>query len=169
MRSHPTSDTVNFSNLNEPPRSKLTGYQCRLLQQCLKQRGLAFVYLLILIFPALVFHVISYCTLWSCAPYGIDEVSVCPEFPTPQLFLHFRVLTEYFSSVDTFDCLHDVFWKIHGYRLHKKMHMIFVGTNFKKMDAVAFGNLKASVFDCLVYCVSDYYPAICCWTHNVVD
>jgi hypothetical protein len=64
--------------------------------------------------------------------YGTDERPFGPKFATPQTLFDSRDTVKDLTSRETFDRLDHLGWAITRHRLHQKMDMIFIGTNFSK-------------------------------------
>ncbi len=105
----------------------------------------------------------------SCPSDGIDEIPAGPECPSPQLFLHFRVVFEDFSRGDALDDLNDVFRQEHGDGLDEKVDMVFISADFEKMDIISFGYFQAGMLDRLVYLFREYNPTILRRTDDVIE
>lgn len=123
----------------------------------------------ILSFPSLIPDVFANRRFGVRSSDRVDEIAGSPKRASPELFLHFRVLSEYFASSDALYRLHDVFGQDHGYRLNEKMHMILVGANFEKVQIVALGDLKAGLLDRFVNLFRDHHPTILGRANDVID
>ena len=68
-----------------------------------------------------------------CIPvtaYGTDEIAFGPKLATPQTLFDGRDAVKDLTSRETFDHLDNLSRAIAWHRLHQKMDMILVGTNF---------------------------------------
>ena len=99
----------------------------------------------------------------------IHKISIRPKFTSPQLFFHFRMILEYFSSYYTFyhpdKFAGTLFWN----RLNQKMNMILVCPNLKKVNLIAFFNLKTNFFHRYINRFTEDNPSILCRTNKMIQ
>jgi len=97
-------------------------------------------------------------TVFSDCP---GKVAVGPELTSPELFLDLGTSFEYFTSCETLDHLDHLGHAVGGHRLDQEMDMVFVCTDFQKLDLVAFFDIQAYVFEYLVNgLVKDYFSVL---------
>ena len=104
----------------------------------------------LLVFQALVFHVIFYGFLVTLGADCIDVITFCPEFSTPKHPFDLWLFLKNFSGGDAFDDLNNSGWTNGWDALDEKMNMILVGANLHKMNVVPFLYSKANILNYLV-------------------
>jgi hypothetical protein len=85
------------------------------------------------------------------------------------LFLDLGCTLENLAGGDAFDNPHDLGWTVGRNRLHQKMDMILIRSNFQKDDFVAFGNFQANGFEFFINFSGKNYPPVLCRTHDMID
>ena len=123
----------------------------------------------VLFFQALVSNVLRYTRFISELAHCIDEVSISPKFPAPKLLLHFRVLLEYFSEGQTLHCRNDLSRTLCRHTFYQEMNMVFVNSYFQKMNFIALRYFKTDIFQGFIYFFTEYYSAIFCRTHKMIQ
>ena len=88
-------------------------------------------------------HIFANLILTAMLPNGTDIVTSGPKRPAPQLFLHARRAAKDFTGRQTLDDPDNLRRAVTRHRLHQKMHLISIGTDLKKTDLVASGNVQA--------------------------
>jgi hypothetical protein len=81
---------------------------------------------------ALLLHILAHDCFILMTAYGTDAIAFGPKFAIPQTLFDGRDTVKDLTSRETFDRLDHLGWAITRHRLHQKMDMIFVGTNFSK-------------------------------------
>ena len=76
---------------------------------------------------------------------------------------------EQLTRSNAFDDLYNALGRERGDGLYKKMHMVFVRPDFKKMYFVAFRNLKADSPQRFVDCFGEYHTPVLRGADNVVQ
>ena len=127
------------------------------------------MYLGIFAFSSLIFDVFGNRCFGVSPSDRVDEIAASPKRASPELLLHFRILLEYFPRRDALYRLNDILRQEHGYGLHEKMHMILVGANFKKMDVVSLGDLKAGLLDRFINLLRDDYSTVLRRTDDMIN
>ena len=101
--------------------------------------------------------------------YGTDKIAFGPKLAPPQTLFDGRDAVKDLTSRETFDDLDNLGRAIARYRLHQKMDMILVGTNFSKGYCIPFSDVSADVFQHGVdFRVKDD-PSILRRTHDMVN
>ena len=96
-------------------------------------------------------------------------VPIRPKFTAPQLLLHGRDTPKNLAGSQTFDHPHNFGRAIGRHRLHQKMYMISIRSNFKKEDLVPCRNLQADLPQHLIYNPRHDQATIFRWTNNVIQ
>ena len=113
-------------------------------------------------------YVFLYHIFVAVLPDRADEISVCPEFPSPQLFLDFWTCQKDFSRRDALDSLHYLLWTVHWHTLHQEMHMVSVCPYFQKRNLVSFADLQTDLLELLVYRRCEHRSSVLGWTDYVI-
>lgn len=100
--------------------------------------------------------------------HGVDVVSCCPEFATPEELLDFRVFQENLFCGDTLGDLGDLGGQHYRDRLDQKVNMVFVGSNLNKVQVIRWCKFNANFLECLFYWLCEDFPAILCRTNQMV-
>ena len=79
---------------------------------------------------ALLPHILANDFFIAVTTYGTDKVAFGPKLTPPQTLFDGRDAVKELTSRETFDDLDNLSRAIARYRLHEKMDMIFVSTNF---------------------------------------
>ena len=122
-----------------------------------------------LILVPLLLHVFAYRLFVSVLAHCAGEVPVRPKLATPQFLPHLRTAFENLSGRYAFDHRHNLCHAVSGNRLHQKMNVIFVRSNFQKLDLVPLFDSKARLFEYLVNLFIDYSPSVLRRKHDVVQ
>ena len=99
----------------------------------------------------------------------IHKISIRPKFTSPQLFFHFRMILEYFSSYYTFyhpdKFAGTLFWN----RLNQKMNMILVCPNLKKMNLISLLDFQTNILQRFVNSFAQHNLSILRRTNKMVQ
>jgi len=88
--------------------------------------------------------------LVSTLPNRACEITIGPELPTLQLFLHLRASFEYLLRSQAFYQSYKLCHTIARNRLHQKMNMVFVGTNLQKFHLIPISDRKTDLLQYFV-------------------
>ena len=83
----------------------------------------------IVLFTALLPHILADDGFIPMTTYCADEIAFGPQLATPQTLFDGRDAVQDLAGRETFDDLNDLRRTIAGHRLHQKMDMILVGAN----------------------------------------
>src|SRR5512147_239652 len=122
----------------------------------------------VLVFTPLILNVVTnggFCTMLSNCT---DIVSITPELAAPQFLLYRRNSCKDFTRGQALDDLHDPGWTIAWHRLHQKMHMIPIGTNFYEYNVIALCNVQAHRFQDLIHFFTGDDSSVFGGTHDMV-
>ena len=75
---------------------------------------------------------------------------------------------KYFPCCYTFYHLHYLLGTHHWYRLHKKMHMIFLSPNLQKMYFISLFYFDTYLLNSFIYLFCDYYFPVFCRTYYMI-
>ena len=102
-------------------------------------------------------------------PYGTHKIPVAPKLSSPQLLLYLWTGCQYLPCRDALDDLYDSLRTIHWHRLHQKVHMVLVCTNFDECHLISFADFHTCLFELFVHWRREHHSPILCRTHNVVQ
>lgn len=98
-----------------------------------------------------------------------DIVTVRPKLPAPELFLHLRYSGEDLSCRDTFHDTNDLRRMVGRNRLDEKVDMVFVCSDFEKVNLIPKGERKAYFLQDHVHFLGNHDPAVFGRTDKMVD
>ena len=114
-------------------------------------------------------NVLRYTGLVSKFTHRIHKVSIRPKLSTPKLFLHLRMFLEnlpgsytFYYSVN-FTCTQS--WN----GLDQKVNMIFVCSNFKKVNIITLLDFQTYIFYCQINCLTYYHSSILGRTNKMIQ
>ena len=125
--------------------------------------------LLILFLPALLLYILAYHLLVPMLTDRADIIPCGPQLPSPQLLLYLRARRKDFSRRYTLYDLYYLLRAVYRHALHKKMHMVFVGSYFKKRNFISFTDSQADLFESEVYFWTKYNSSILRWADDVIQ
>ena len=83
-----------------------------------------------LIFLSLILYLLANRRFVSVLTYCARKVPIGPELSAPQFLPHLRTALEYLFGRYAFEHRHYLRHTLSRYRLHQKMHVVFVRANF---------------------------------------
>src|SRR5512147_691686 len=101
--------------------------------------------------------------------HSANVVTIGPEFATPQLLFDSWHPSKHFSRCKTLDDRDNFCRTIAWYRLHQKMYMILIRSNFEKLNLVTIGNFQTHIFQHLVHLIINHCSSIFSWTDKMID
>ena len=124
--------------------------------------------LLIAFFTALLLDILANDFFIPVTAYGTDARAFGPKRATPQTLFDGRDAVKELAGRETFDDLDHLGRALARHRLHQKMDMIFVGTDFSKGYFLSFSDVQVDIFQHGVdFRVKDD-PSILRRTHDMV-
>ena len=99
---------------------------------------------------------------------GSCVVSICPEFAAPKLLLHVGTTPEYFSCGQAFYHRNNIGHTVPRYRLHQKMNMVLICSNFQELQLISFLDLQADSFQLLIHRFIKHNASVFRWKHQMV-
>ena len=96
------------------------------------------------------------------------KVSVCPEFPAPELFLYLGAAPKYLPGRDALDERYNLGHVVRWNGLHEEVHVIFISTYFKEFHLISLLDFNAYVFHHCVHIFVKYCSSILCWKNQMV-
>ena len=121
-----------------------------------------------LILFALLFYIVSDHVLAPMFSNRASKIPISPEFASPQFLLYLGATSEYFSSSKAFYNRYNLRHTIHRNRLHQKMDMILIRTNFQKLNLIPFLYIQTNFFQNFIHVVIKYSASIFCWKNQMV-
>src|SRR5215217_7979023 len=111
------------------------GCSCILWTSCMRtleqsQLDVLAMQLRIAFFTALLPHILANDFFIAVTAYGTDEIAFGPKLSTPQTLFDGRDAVKALTRRETFDDLDNLGRAVARHRLHQKMDMILVGTDF---------------------------------------
>lgn len=97
-----------------------------------------------------------------------DEVPVRPKLPAPQLLLDLRARREDLPRRDALYQLHYLLRAVHRYRLHQKMHVVFVRPDLQKRNLIPLADFQTNFFQLLINRRRKNGSAVLRRTHDVI-
>jgi hypothetical protein len=92
-------------------------------------------------FTALLPHILANDFFIAVTAYGTDERAFGPKLSTPQTLFDGRDAVKDLTRRETFDDLDNLGRAVARHRLHQKMDMILVGTDFEKGYVIPFSDV----------------------------
>ena len=117
---------------------------------------------------ALAFDVVTNHLFGAMLSYGACEISICPEFSTPQLLLYLWAASKYLACRQAFDKCDNLCHAVCRNTLDQEMHMIIIGADLKKLHLIPFFNLEADILQLLIYSRIKYRTSIFCWKYQMI-
>ena len=122
-----------------------------------------------MVLSPLTFDIVSDSVFVAVLTDRIDVVATGPEVAAPQFFLEFRMLLEHFSGGQTLDDLHHSCQEHVWYALGKKVHVIFVCSDFDKVYFKTLGDGGTGLFQSLFSFWGQYGLAVFDRTDDMVE
>ena len=97
-----------------------------------------------------------------------DEITISPEFPAPQLFLHMRTQAKHLPRRDALDQCYQFCDTVCGNRLHQKMHMILIRTDLHELQLVTPFEIQTDIPQHPVHSLFKYSAAIFRRKHQMI-
>ena len=117
---------------------------------------------------SLLLNMLGYCILATMFTNSSGEVSVRPEFPSPEFLLNLRTSLEDLPCGKALDRRyylgHGVGWD----RLHKKMYMILVRSNLQEFYLISIFDLYTYLFHHCVNILVEYDTSVLCGKNQMV-
>ena len=124
--------------------------------------------LLIRLFAALRLDILANDFFIPMTPDGTDKVAFRPEFPAPSLLLDRGDSCKHFASRHAFADPHHLGGTVGGDRLHEKVHMIVIRTNFQEHHCLPFGAVQTDLFEHRINTGVEHDAAIFCRTDQML-
>jgi len=123
----------------------------------------------ILFFKPLVTDVSRYTCLITKFAHRVNEISVRPKLPAPELLFHLRGLFENLPGPDAFQHPNYLGCALLWNRLNQKMNMVLIRPNFKKMDFISLFDLQTNLFQRLINCLIEHNSTIFGRTYEMIQ
>ena len=124
---------------------------------------------LILFFRPLLLDVLAYHLLVAVLTHRADVITRAPKFAAPQLLFYFGARGKDFSRGYAFDDLYNLLRTVHRYRLHQKIHLVFVSTYLDKRNFIAVADFHTHLFEFLVYLRTENHSTVLRWANDVIQ
>src|SRR5215207_4541509 len=126
-------------------------------------------FLIIFFVLTLLLDIFAYCFFAGMLTNCRNKIAFCPKLPTPKLLLDLRNTFEDFTSRYALNYPDNFRWTIAWNRLNKKMHMVFINTNFQKLNFIAFSDFDTNFSQFFIDLIAKNDTTILGWTYNVIN
>lgn len=100
--------------------------------------------------------------------YGTCEISIRPEFSSPQLLLHLWTSHEYFACCKALDHPDNPCHTLRRHCLHQTMHMILICADLQELHLIPTLQLNAHVPQLLIHFFVEDGTSLLCWKNQMV-
>ena len=97
-----------------------------------------------------------------------SEVTVCPEFASPQLLFHFQTTPEHFSCGNALYHRYDLGYALCWNGLHQEMHMIPICTNLQEFHLISFFYVQKYFLHDIIQMIIKYCKPIVCGRYQII-